>query len=77
MLASLQLSWQVIRYALIFFSALFRQRASLGCGCFRHELLVIRLTPYYRLQYRRGIFEEVALRGVEGVVSGSGVSAAV
>src|SRR4030095_14466792 len=36
-LASLQLSWQVTRYALIFFSAFFRQRAALGC-----ELVAIR-----------------------------------
>jgi putative transposase len=36
-LASLQLSWQAIRYVLIFVSAFFRQRASLGC-----ELVAIR-----------------------------------
>ena len=30
-LESLQFGWQVIRYALIFVSAFFRQRASLGC----------------------------------------------
>src|SRR5258706_166198 len=30
-LASLQFSWQVIRYVLIFVSAFFRQRASLAC----------------------------------------------
>ncbi len=36
-LGSLQLGWQVIRYALIFVSAFFRQRASLGC-----ELVAIR-----------------------------------
>jgi hypothetical protein len=28
---SLKFGWQVIRYALIFVSAFFRQRASLGC----------------------------------------------
>jgi hypothetical protein len=36
-LASLQLSWQAIGYVLIFVSAFFRQRASLGC-----ELVAIR-----------------------------------
>ena len=36
-LASRQFSWQVIRYVLIFVSAFFRQRASLGC-----ELVAIR-----------------------------------
>ena len=36
-LASLGFGWQVIRYALIFVSAFFRQRASLGC-----EILAIR-----------------------------------
>ena len=30
-LASVEFAWQVIRYALIFVSAFFRQRASLGC----------------------------------------------
>ena len=30
-LESLEFGWQVIRYALIFVSAFFRQRASLGC----------------------------------------------
>jgi hypothetical protein len=30
-LDSLEFGWQVIRYALIFVSAFFRQRASLGC----------------------------------------------
>jgi hypothetical protein len=30
-LESLEFGWQVIRYALIFASAFFRQRASLGC----------------------------------------------
>jgi transposase InsO family protein len=36
-LESLQFGWQVIRYALIFVSAFFRQRAALGC-----ELVAIR-----------------------------------
>jgi hypothetical protein len=36
-LESLGFGWQVIRYALIFVSAFFRQRASLGC-----EILAIR-----------------------------------
>ena len=36
-LESLEFAWQVIRYALIFVSAFFRQRASLGC-----EILAIR-----------------------------------
>src|SRR6476646_9187534 len=36
-LAFLQFSWQVTRYVLIFVSAFFRQRASLGC-----ELVAIR-----------------------------------
>jgi hypothetical protein len=31
-LASLEFAWQVIRYALIFVSAFFRRRASLGCS---------------------------------------------
>jgi hypothetical protein len=30
-LESFQFAWQVIRYALIFVSAFFRQRTSLGC----------------------------------------------
>ena len=30
-LESLEFGWQVIRYALIFVAAFFRQRASLGC----------------------------------------------
>jgi len=34
---SLEFGWQVIRYALIFVSAFFRQRASLGC-----EIVAIR-----------------------------------
>src|SRR5215472_5756817 len=37
MLESLEFGWQAIRYALIFISAFFRQRASLGC-----EILAIR-----------------------------------
>jgi hypothetical protein len=37
MLDSLEFAWQVIRYALIFVSAFFRQRASLGC-----EMVAIR-----------------------------------
>ena len=36
-LASLEFGWQVIRYALIFVSAFFRRRASLGC-----EMVAIR-----------------------------------
>ena len=36
-LDSLEFGWQVIRYALIFASAFFRQRASLGC-----EMVAIR-----------------------------------
>ena len=36
-LECLEFGWQVIRYALIFVSAFFRQRASLGC-----ELVAIR-----------------------------------
>ena len=36
-LDSLEFGWQVIRYALIFVSAFFRQRASLGC-----EMVAIR-----------------------------------
>ena len=36
-LESLEFGWQVIRYALIFVSAFFRQRASLGC-----EMVAIR-----------------------------------
>jgi hypothetical protein len=31
-LDSFEFAWQVIRYALIFVSAFFRQRASLGCS---------------------------------------------
>ena len=34
---SLEFGWQVIRYALIFVSAFFRERASLGC-----EMVAIR-----------------------------------
>jgi hypothetical protein len=37
-LASLQFSWQVIRYVLIFVSAFFRQRASLGCELVAFEV---------------------------------------
>src|SRR6516165_10568893 len=37
LLESLEFGWQVIRYALIFVSAFFRQRASLGC-----EMVAIR-----------------------------------
>ena len=36
-LESFEFAWQVIRYALIFVSAFFRQRASLGC-----EMVAIR-----------------------------------
>jgi len=36
-LETLEFGWQAIRYALIFVSALFRQRASLGC-----EMVVMR-----------------------------------
>ena len=36
-LDSLEFGWQIIRYALIFVSAFFRQRASLGC-----EMVAIR-----------------------------------
>jgi hypothetical protein len=36
-LDSLEFGWQVIRYALIFVSAFFRQRTSLGC-----EMVAIR-----------------------------------
>jgi hypothetical protein len=38
-LESFEFAWQVIRYALIFVSAFFRQRASMGC-----EMVAIRRT---------------------------------
>src|SRR6202008_413844 len=41
-LDSLEFGWRVIRYALIFVSAFFRQRASLGC-----EMVAIRGEPRF------------------------------
>src|SRR6516162_4638809 len=59
-LESLEFGWQVIRYALIFVSAFFRQRASLGCAmvAMRSQL------TFYKESIRVSPLVGVAVHGV-------------
>ena len=72
-LESLEFGWHVIRYALIFVSAFFRQRASLGCEmvALRSQLTFykesIRQKRQPRPRFSPGVspLVGVAVRGVE------------